>query len=317
MNQVNGIDVYMTFGDLIEEFERSYMPKLATPTRLKYASLLKAHVKPGLALMEIAAVTTRALDHWLSSKAEQGLSWSTRSDLRNLVSSVYTRAERWEIWTGKNPAKLASPGRRSYVYEKRKLSVTQTMGLLRKLPQDVRLVCMVALFCGLRISEVLGLCWKHIDFDRGMLLIRQRYYRGDVDRTKTDASDRDVPFGHLEDMLRKLHPGKGSDERFCFVVTTCSGSTRDDCTIRRYFLRPAAEKMGIYYPGFGFHSFRREAVTAIAGECDAIQASRVAGHTRMDVTLLYGLDDYARQRRAIETIQGPYKIAGLLKSRVK
>jgi len=148
-----------------------------------------------------------------------------------------------------------------------------------------------------------------------MFLIRQRYWRGDVDRTKSESSDRDIPYGALHELLESLYPGSHAAERYCFDVRTNSvrGITRDDRSIRRNFLRPAAEELGIYYRGFGFHAFRREAITAIAREADAIQASRVAGHTRMDQTLLYGLDEYVEQERAIRTIQEPYVTAGLLK----
>lgn len=302
----------MTFGVLMEDFERAYMPKLAMPTRSKYASLIRVHVRPDLGSVELADLNTRRVDSWLAGKCSAGLAWATRADLRNLVCSIFTRAQRWEVYEGKNPARLASPGRKCSVYEKRKMTILQTVSLLKKLPADVRIVCMVALFCGLRISEVLGLCWKHVDFERGMFLIRQRYYRGDLDRTKTESSDRDVPFGRLDKLLRQLRPARQSGERFCFQVVTCKGITRDDSSIRRYFLKPAAEKLGIDYPGFGFHAFRREAVTAIAGKAGAIQACRVAGHTRMDVTLLYGLDDYAKQTRAIRSIQTPFMTAGLL-----
>jgi integrase len=188
--------------------------------------------------------------------------------------------------------------------------------LLIALRPDVRLVCMVALFCGLRISEVLGLMWKHIDFDRQMLLIRQRYWRGDLDRTKSEAADRDIPYGALQSLVEKLYPGNHAScgERFVFNIKTNSvrGITRDDRSIRRNFLRPAAKDLGIYYRGFGFHSLRREAVTAIARECGAIQACRVAGHSRLDQTLDYGLDEYAEQERAIRRIQEPFVMAGLL-----
>jgi len=302
----------MTFGDLVNDFETAYMPNLSAPTRSKYASLLRCHIRPEFGAMKVEDLSRRRIDEWLASKSKDGLSWATRADLRNLVSSVFTRAELWDTYNGKNPAQKANPGRKTACYEKRKMSVEQTKRLLHALPPDVRLVCMVALFLGLRISEVLGLCWKHVDWDRGMILIRQRYWRGDLDRTKSEAADRDIPFGNLTDLLSKLCPGPDAGERYCFEVRTTKGITRDDRSIRRYFLKPAAEKLGINYKGFGFHAFRREAVTAIAGKTDAIQASRLAGHTRMDVTLLYGLDDYARQERAIKSNQEPYVTAGLL-----
>jgi integrase len=53
------------------------------------------------------------------------------------------------------------------------------------------------LYCTLRISEVLGVQWKHVDFRRGVILVRQRFYRGDVDVVKSERSQRDVPMGLL------------------------------------------------------------------------------------------------------------------------
>jgi integrase len=301
----------MIFEALVQQFETSYLPRLAKPTRAKYMSLLTCHVKPEFASLELEQVNTKRIDAWLESKTRDGLAWATRSDLRNLISSIFTRAEIWEMWDGRNPAKRANAGRKKAAYEKRRLTTHQTTALLNKLPDDVRIVCMVALFCGLRISEVLGLCWKHVDFARRMLLIRQRYYRGDVDRTKSDKADRDVPYGDLDKLLRARWPGADGAEAFCFEVRTIHGVTRDDSTLRRYYLRPAAEELGLYYRGFGFHAFRREAVTAISSIAGAIQACRVAGHSRMDTTLLYGLDDYALQEKAIRKIQKGY--AGLLR----
>ena len=301
------------FQELVHDFETAYMPRLAFPTRLKYTSLLRCHVKPRFSLTPVEELSTRRIDEWLATGTVGGLSWATRSSLRNLVSAIFTRAEIWGVYAGKNPATRASAGRKGAKYEKRKLTVEQTVSLLKAVPKDVRIICMVALFCGLRISEVLGLCWRHIDFGRGMLLIRQRYYRGDLDRTKSDKSDRDIPFGHLSQLLRKLYPGPQASGRFCFEIKTARGGvTRDDRALRCNFLNPAAKKLGIYYRGFGFHAFRREAVTAISSKAGAIQACRVAGHTSMDVTLLYGLDDYIKQEQAIKSNQEPFLIVGLL-----
>ncbi len=297
----------MLFEDLIRQFEVAHMPNLALPTRLKYASLLRCHVRPALSSLEIEELTTRRLDEWLASKTADKLSWETRNSLRNLICGIFTRAEIWETYEGRNPTKRVTVGRKKPAREKRKMSIADSRKLLNMFPDDFRVICMVALFCGLRISEVLGLTWRHVDFSRGMLLIRQRYYRGDVDVPKCDKARRDIPFGHLVEWLRALYPGPQAANDYCFSVRTIHGFTRDDATMRRYFLRPPAEKLGLYYPGFGFHSFRREAVTAISSKIGAIQACRVAGHSRMDTTLLYGLDDYLLQETAIKSMQEPFR----------
>ena len=72
---------------------------------------------------------------------------------------------------------------------------------------------------------------------------------------------------------------------------------------RRFFITPVAKALNLYSPGFGFHSFRREAITDIAHESDPSQAMRAAGHSKMDTSLLYGLADQERQDQAIRRHQ--------------
>jgi integrase len=66
-------------------------------------------------------------------------------------------------------------------------------------PRD-RLMVATALYTGLRISELLGLIWEDIDFDRGEVHVRaqlSRAHRSSPPRravTKTPASVRDVPL---------------------------------------------------------------------------------------------------------------------------
>jgi hypothetical protein len=87
----------------------------------------------------------------------------------------------------------------------------------------------------------------------------------------------------------KRRPDRWANPGFC----------RDDRDINQHFLRPAARALGVYSKGFGFHSFRREAITNIARETGAMQAMRAAGHTKMDTTLLYELADQKAQEQAI------------------
>jgi integrase len=164
-------------------------------------------------------------------------------------------------------------------------------------------MAMLALFSTLRISEVLGLRWKHFDFASGLVCVRERYWRGDLDVPKNDRASRDVPMGRLTDEFARIYPGAEAAEEFVFTIRTIHGSTRDDRSIRRYFLRPIAERLGIYSPGFGFHSLRREAVTALAARADPFQAMRAAGHSTMSTTLLYVLSDCGRQEAAIRSAQ--------------
>jgi integrase len=101
----------------------------------------------------------------------------------------------------------------------------------------------------------------------------------------------------------------GDPEAFLFRVETRPqwgrkvSVCRDDRDILQHFLRPAAVALGLYYPGFGFHAFRREAVTETADLLGIGQAMKLAGHSSADISLLYTLDDHDRQASAVKIRQ--------------
>lgn len=222
-------------------FEKKFVyatGNLSASTQVKYASLLKKHIRPAFGALALAGIDTQRIKDWLASKEEGGLSWATRSDLRNLMRSIFREAKGWGLWQLENPAKDAKPGRKKLVWKKHKLSVGDTGRLLSALREDVRLIVMVALFCTLRISEVFGLQWKHIDFENGQIIVEQRYWRGNLDKTKTVESERKVKMGYLSGLLKPYAEQANDPEEFVFSVKTSKGVSRDDRDIRRYFLTP-------------------------------------------------------------------------------
>ena len=300
------LQAQLRFDEVLDLFEKRFVNakgNLAASTVAKYSSHLTNHIRPAFGPLRMAEIDKQRIQDWLKAKEEAGMSWSTRSDLRNLMRSIFREAIGWGLWQGENPAKSAKPGRKKMVRKKRKLSVEETRRFLLELREDVRLIVMVALFCTLRISEVLGLQWKHIDFVNGQIIVEQRYWRGDLDVTKTADSERKVKMGFLSNLLRRYAPGTHDPEDFVFSVKTEKGVCRDDRGIRRYFITPIAKVLNLYSVGFGFHSFRREAITEIANEADPYQAMRAAGHSKPDMSLLYTLADEKRQEEAICRIQ--------------
>lgn len=296
----------MLMGDFLDRYLLNFVSapsNLAASTQSKYERHIRNHIRPAFGSTAMAEISTEHVQCWLNEKNTAGLAWSTRTDLRNLLGAIFTTAQRWGLFSGANPARWARAGRRKAAREKRKLSASDLRSLLDALPTDVRMLVMFTLCTGLRISEALGLEWRHLDLDRGVVSVRQRFYRGDLDVPKSETSNRDIPLGHLTSQLQALHPGPEAVNRFVFEIKTRRGTTRDERIIRRYFVTKAAKRLGIYWRGFGWHSFRREAITAVAAYADPIQAMRMAGHTRMEVTLLYGLTDSPRQAAAIRKFQ--------------
>ena len=317
------LQAQLKFDAVLDYYIENYVRapgRLSVATQGNYERLIKAWIRPAWGEKHLGELQGRGMEieGWLHNlgapraagdKVKPGMAHHTRNDIRNLMSGIFTQARRWQLWKAENPMEFVSAGKKESVRPARKLTIEETRDLLNALPADVRIICEVALYCTLRISEVLGLTWRHIDFARGLILVRQRFYRGDLGETKTPRSRRDVPMGDLDVRLAEMYPGAGHEDEFVFSVRTHEGhykkarACRDDRAINQHFLRPAANAKGVYWVGFGFHAWRREAVTAHAQSLGGLQAQRMAGHTHVDMTLGYTLADQQAQERAVRELQ--------------
>jgi len=316
MGTINRADYVITsqinFGRFIDEYTSLHVDKLSASTQGKYRNHLKNHILPAFGKMMLCDLQPMLVQKWLDAKGvaaddKPALSWATRTDIRNILSSIFTKAIEWGRWKDKNPIEYVHAGRKVAAREQRKLTDDETRRLLGALPPDVRLACCVGLFCTLRVSEIFGLQEKHLDFDRGVIMIRQRFYRGNLDQPKNPSAKRDVPMGYLCDDLKALCTG--DPERFVFQIHTepewgrKSAICRDDRDINQHFLRKAAKALGFYWIGFGFHALRREAVTAISSTLGIGQAMRMAGHATEAMSLHYTLSDQVAQDEAVRAHQ--------------
>ena len=193
MSTINRADYIITsqikLERFLEEYQTMHVDRLAASTREKYRNHLKNHIKPAIGHLMLCDLQPLLVQRWLDAKGEgeKPLSWATRADIRNILSSIFTKAIEWGRWKDGNPIEHVHAGRKIAARSQRKLTDDETRRLLAMLPADVRLAVCVGLFCTLRISEILGLQERHLDFERGAIVVRQRFYRGDLDIAKEPA----------------------------------------------------------------------------------------------------------------------------------
>ncbi len=159
---------------------------------------------------------------------------------------------------------------------------------------------LTAVVAGLRISEVLALKPEAISLKAQILDVQRRWHRGDESVPKSENSQRRRQIGPLAaDLLRFAH-GKASDE---FIFAGADGNPPDDRDLQHYVFRPAAEATGIYFEGFGMHTFRRLNITwrQDAG-ATPFEAQKAAGHAKPDTTWLHTVTDEARERQHVQRI---------------
>ncbi len=148
------------------------------------------------------------------------------------------------------------------------LTAAEIRALIDHLAHRKRTLVLLAASTGLRQSELFGLKWRDVDFQRGDLSVMLSIVFGVVGRRKTESSQKPVP----------LHPLLG--EALLSWRTTCNFSGSDDwifasrlhkgrspywgaCILRKY-IGPVAESLKIQ-KRIGWHTFRHTYSTLLRG----------------------------------------------------
>ena len=124
----------------------------------------------------------------------------------------------------RSPASKAKLGKKRYKYERRILSFDETARVLARLDEPYRLIIETCIATGARISEVLGLKWKHVNLDAGTIKIEQRVWHQDVGRPKSEDSKRILGIGDLAGALPgESHGGRRHAGCICLPAEACAG----------------------------------------------------------------------------------------------
>jgi integrase len=259
--QVFTIQNQIPFGEFVKLYVNQHVPTLAPGAKWKYISLLNNHILPEFGEGRLCDVRTETVQAFLNKKAADGLSYWTRNDLKGILSGVYTKATDWGYWSDKNPVLRTTLGRKRFKRPKLILSDEHCGQLLRELRDDVRLMVETAISTGMRVSEIIGLKWRAVDLDRGLIRVEERYYRGDTDEPKSERSQRVLSLGLLLEDYRCWKPASAGPNDYVFQR---GGQPTDDRLLRNE-LRPVTRRLGVHFPGLGWHTFRRQNIHAHSG----------------------------------------------------
>ncbi|OFW27421.1 MAG: hypothetical protein A3J28_03365 [Acidobacteria bacterium RIFCSPLOWO2_12_FULL_60_22] len=296
------------FGNLAEMWRKDYVenPKirLAEPTRIKYRSRLQYHILPRWRDVPIGQMRSKEILDWLHAECT---SWYMMVDLRNVMSTIFTKAQEWEVLpdTFANPTRRVRLGRKWVVRPEQILSEEETMQVLARLDDPHLLICETCLSTGARISEVLGLTLQHLDLLKGILHIRQRHCRGDIDVPKTKNSRRVLTLGALvaryQDWITKENITQ--PHQWLFPQEDDAQRPMWDSGVRKA-LKIAARAVEHDFLGFGLHSLRRANITwRQEVGASSIEASKIAGHSSVNMTNDYTHVQLRRQEELTRAIQ--------------
>lgn len=162
---------------------------------------------------------------------------------------------------------------------------------------------LTAVHSGMRVSELRGLYWEHVDLSDGFIRVRQKAdENGIIGSVKSGAGKRDIPVGsHLVKTLRewKLLCPQGR-----LVFPNWQGNVENYRNIRTRCWAKVCERAGLA-GRYTFHSLRHfHASMLIASEATAKEIQVEMGHSSIQMTFdtyghLFPDDEKKRSARAM------------------
>jgi integrase len=238
-----------------------------------------------------------AIRNWLVDLHDgEDYSWETCSKTAGIISLVFDFIDHNEIYSIRNPMeKVTIPASEEEHTTIRLLSPEEVFSLVGRLPSPVNIVVLLVAATGVRISECLGLRWRHVLWNENKILIEQVFRRGEIlNRTKTKASKAPVPLcealaASLADLRQQSEYGK--DDDFVFASPTLNGKQPLwGQTMNAQFVKPAAIELGLVTKNehFGWHCFRHSLSTwANEATKDITVSQTMLRHAKPDMTAVY------------------------------
>jgi len=297
---------------LCDRFEKEYS-EVRPKTLATYLGFLKrVRAELGDHRVDELGRDPVAMESWVNAMASiatekrpsRPLSKKTKLHYKAFLHLLFEFAMKQQVFPlQRNPATLIKVrGHRKRIRHITLLTSEQYRTLISdpELGQHIKAMIQVAMLLGLRISEVLGLKWKDIDFAEETITIQRSSVGQHVDETKTPESFATLPM-HQE--LAAVIEQWRKDEKpingwvFGSIIT---GRPYWQGTLQQDHLIPAGKKIGVQ--SLGWHDFRHT-YRAMMGELEipAEMQQTLMRHADISTTLSYGGKPGAHKTRKFNT----------------
>ncbi|MDE6520426.1 MAG: site-specific integrase [Ruminococcus sp.] len=279
-------------------------PNVKQSTAVSYECYIRKHIVPALGDIPLSDVKLGTFQKFFNDEAQK-YSPKTVSNLRMMFHTAMKIAYQNDL-ISKNYIEFVkiptvrTPEMRVFTIAEQKKLTDE----LKRTDEQFAIGIFLCLTTGIRVGELCGLQWKHIDFENNNLMIRQTVqrlpkldYNGKGNKTeivigspKSQASERDIPLDDkiiekLLDYKNKMEQMHGSyitasDE---FLITSKRGTPTEPRTMQDSFKR-IISAAGI--TDANFHALRHTFATrALEAGVDFKTLSILLGHSDIIVTM--------------------------------
>ena len=290
----------MTVAQWLDIWVAEYLNSVKPLTKHNYNKQVQKHLKPALGAARLETLDTHTIQRFYNSLIASGLSPKTVKNVHGILHCALQQAIACD-YIYRNPTdacklpKVNKP-------EIKPLEPEEIARLLKEAEQDDYCnLFIVAMFTGMRQGELLGLAWECIDFQTGIITVKQQLQCKDGDyflETPKSGKNRTIlPAPIVMDALRNQlqrqqkeqeQAGKMWDNQFGVVFTDALGKYLVRRTVVKHF-KKISQRAGISDDA-RFHDLRHSfAVSSLYAGDDIKTVQANLGHATAQFTLdVYG-----------------------------
>lgn len=317
--QNQGLELIGSATNFSEYVENTYksllMPLMAKTTQDRSRGVIANYLVPEFGKLSLRDLTPLTLQRYFSGMAASPLAHESKDKIKDVLSSILASAVQYGLLV-KNPVEgIRVPAdKRGKRKNKPHVTPEQFTQLVELIPEPYATMVFVAVWTGLRVSELIGLRWEDVGSDS--LTIDERYCRGDWDAPKSEASNATIGvdrcvierINRLKQLTVDVKAGRAvrhykvvkSDrpEDLVFQSVKTGAAMRDNNILTRH-IKPAACKLGL--PWINWRCLRTSHATwMVEAGANPKDVQGQMRHSRISTTM----DIYAQfvpesQRRAI------------------
>jgi integrase len=276
------------------------MPLLAKSTRDRSEGVLENYLLPVFGDLCLRDLTPLSIQRYFSNMATSALSHESRDKIRDVLSSVLRSAVEYGLLVSNPVENVRMPAeRRGKNKSKPYLTPEQFDELVGRIPEPYATMVFVAIYTGLRVSELVGLRWN--DIHESSITIDERFCRGDWGAPKSDASNTTIGVNRC--VIERIHRMKfltvevragyavrkyrvvkcDGPEDLVFQSVKKGGPMRDNNILTR-FIKPAARNVGLGWVNWRSLRTSHAVWLKLAG-ADVKDAQGQMRHARASTTL--------------------------------
>lgn len=281
------------FGDYFPSWIETYAGRtqrgFSETTRPEYRRTIENFALPRWKTLKLSEIEPKDVRELLMAMRNEGKSTSMIRKTRASLSTLFATAlEDGLIST--NPirgVRIPAPLVEETPEEDRAKALTRAelATLLSAIPEDWHLFFEFLVHTGLRISEMIGLTWEHMELeDDPHVRVREQFYRCQRRRLKSGSGRRDIPLAPKMAARLTAHRAahySGPNEP---VFTSEVGTELIRGKVAERVLNPARDLVGM--PWVSFHNFRHTCASLLFADGKNVKQIQIwLGHADPGFTL--------------------------------